>query len=296
MHHPSKNPEEYKQVLCNPILMKRFQKIVKLKEIEQRTRILRQQLQEFHANFVCIENVDVLKGCLSLPAFWFWTCIKAQLATCPKSFTLLSLLETELLFFLILRKNDPYQRYWLCWSLPLCLYCKWLCSCRGVTLRDHKSTCLTVDISGEQFTAKNRLTNRWAFQNLSKLQFPYRGYNSMNNIRAVVKRLYDEKDGDVANIDVLGHSAPKYTDLYELSQQVPVSCGNHLNGDDSSCSKRISFTFAKYLESVEESQWQTEDGKKEEEEEEKVVIDCRDRVLDKICFSKHNVQYTILLK
>ncbi|GIY63803.1 hypothetical protein CEXT_579501 [Caerostris extrusa] len=77
--------------------------------------------------------------------------------------------------------------------------------------------------------------------------------------------------------DVLGHSAPKYTDLYELSQQVPVSCGNHLNGDDSSCSKRISFTFAKYLESVEENQWQTEDDKKEEEEEEeeKVVIDCR---------------------
>ncbi|GIY63801.1 hypothetical protein CEXT_579491 [Caerostris extrusa] len=41
-----------------------------------------------------------------------------------------------------------------------------------VTLRDHKSACITVDISGEPFTAKNRRANKWAFRNLSKLSFP----------------------------------------------------------------------------------------------------------------------------
>ncbi|GIY72655.1 hypothetical protein CEXT_246181 [Caerostris extrusa] len=193
MHHPSKNPEEYKQVLCNPILMKRFQKIVKLKEIEQRTRILRQQLQEFHANFV--SSYSIAQRVLITSCFLVLDVYKSSAGYLSQVIHSSESSRDRAAFFLILRKNDPYQRYWLCWSLPLCLYCKWLCSCRGVTLRDHKSTCLTVDISGEQFTAKNRLTNRWAFQNLSKLQFPYRGYNSMNNIRAVVKRLYDEKDG-----------------------------------------------------------------------------------------------------
>ncbi|GIY24879.1 hypothetical protein CEXT_782831 [Caerostris extrusa] len=63
--------------------------------------------------------------------------------------------------------------------------------------------------------------------------------------------------------EVFGVEAPKYTDLYELSQQVPVSCNNHVNEDTSSCSKRISFTFARYLESVEEDQRQMNDEKKE---------------------------------
>ncbi|GIY41565.1 hypothetical protein CEXT_649761 [Caerostris extrusa] len=106
--------------------------------------------------------------------------------------------------------------------------------------------------------------------------------------------------------------APKYTDLQELSQQYSMKCDNHLHGDDSSCSRRISFTFARYLDGVErgelpintvadEQQQQQQPQQQEDEEEEdmdmeSVVIDCRDRVLDKICFEKHNVQYTILLK
>ncbi|GIY27219.1 hypothetical protein CDAR_54621 [Caerostris darwini] len=187
-------------------------------------------------------------------------------------------------------------------------------------LRDHQSACITVDITTERFTAKNVRANRWAFRNLSKLSFPFLGHNSLESVRGEVKRLYDEKDrgrglyvavkGDeikdffmscglpVCEMkrEVLGDEAPKYTDLEELSQQVPVSCNNHVNGDTSSCSKRISFTFARYLESVEQDQLQMNDEEEEEEVEEKVVIDCRDRVLDKICFTKHNVQYTILLK
>ncbi|GIX74718.1 hypothetical protein CEXT_300811 [Caerostris extrusa] len=182
-------------------------------------------------------------------------------------------------------------------------------------LRDRQSACITVDITSEQFTAKNVRVNRWAFRNLSKLSFPYSGYNRLESVRAVIKRLYDEKDrgrglyvavkGDeikdfsvfcglpVCEMKrkVLGDETPKYTDLYELSQQVPVSCNNHVNGDTSSCHKRISFTFARYLESVEEDQRQMNDEKKEE-----VNIDCRDNVFDKICLTKHNVQYTILLK
>ncbi|GIX85415.1 hypothetical protein CEXT_703471 [Caerostris extrusa] len=30
-----------------------------------------------------------------------------------------------------------------------------------------------------------------------------------------------------------------------------MKCDNHLHGDDSSCSRRISFTFARYLDGVE---------------------------------------------
>ncbi|GIX85412.1 hypothetical protein CEXT_703461 [Caerostris extrusa] len=65
------------------------------------------------------------------------------------------------------------------------------------TLRNHQSACITVDITGAPFTAKNRRANKWAFKNVSKLQFPFRGYNSVGQIRAVVetcttKRTVDE--------------------------------------------------------------------------------------------------------
>ncbi|GIY54124.1 hypothetical protein CEXT_742621 [Caerostris extrusa] len=92
-------------------------------------------------------------------------------------------------------------------------------------------------LSGEPFTAKNVRANQMGFRNLSKLSFPYRGYNSLESVRAVVKRIFDEKDrgrelyvavkGDeikdffvscglpVCEMkrDVLGDSAPKYTDF-----------------------------------------------------------------------------------
>ncbi|GIY41566.1 hypothetical protein CEXT_649771 [Caerostris extrusa] len=51
------------------------------------------------------------------------------------------------------------------------------------TLRNHQSACITVDITGAPFTAKNRRANKWAFKNVSKLQFPFRGYNSVGQIR-----------------------------------------------------------------------------------------------------------------
>ncbi|GIY23485.1 hypothetical protein CEXT_613131 [Caerostris extrusa] len=185
------------------------------------------------------------------------------------------------------KKNDSHLRYWFCWKLSLCLYGKWHCSVEISlsALRDCQSaTCITVDITSEQFTAKNVRANRWAFRNLSKLSFPYCGYNRLESVRAVIKRLYDEKDrgrglyvavkGDEIKdffvscglpvcemkIKVLGDVTPKYTDLYELSQQVPVSCNNHVNGDDFLLTnKRISFTFARYLESLEEDQRQMND-------------------------------------
>ncbi|GIY23483.1 hypothetical protein CEXT_613121 [Caerostris extrusa] len=87
---------------------------------------------------------------------------------------------------------------------------------------------------------------------------------------------------------------PKYTDLQELSQQYSMNCDNHLRGDDSSCSRRISFTFAKYLDGVESGELpintvadEQQEQQQEEEEDmdmESVVIDCRDRVLDKDLF------------
>ncbi|GIY20976.1 hypothetical protein CEXT_120001 [Caerostris extrusa] len=69
-----------------------------------------------------------------------------------------------------------------------------------------------------------------------------------------------------------------------------MNCDNHLHGDDSSCSRRISFTFARYLDGVESGQLPMNtvaDEQQQQQEDmdmESVVIDCRDRVLDKICF------------
>ncbi|GIY84279.1 hypothetical protein CEXT_662141 [Caerostris extrusa] len=243
-----------------------------------------------------------LKGHLSLPGSLFWTCIKAQRAA-ESSHSLFAF--RELLIELL--KMIP-----IC-DIGFVGHCHFAFTANGTVpveislsaLRDRQSACITVDITSERFTAKNVRANRWVFRNLSKLSFPYRGHNSLESVRGEVKRLYDKKDqgrglyvavkGDeikdffvscglpVCEMkkEVLGDEAPKYTDLEELSQQVPVSCNNHVKGDTSSCSKRISFTFARYLESVEEDQ---------------VVIDCRDNVLDKMCLTKHNVPYKILLK
>ncbi|GIY98200.1 hypothetical protein CEXT_343501 [Caerostris extrusa] len=105
-----------------------------------------------------------------LPGSWFWTRIKAQRAAddigfvghCHYAFTAYGKVPVEI-------------------SLS--------------TLRNHQSACITVDITGAPFTAKNRRANKWAFKNVSKLQFPFRGYNSVGQIRAVVRNLYDEKDG-----------------------------------------------------------------------------------------------------
>ncbi|GIY41421.1 hypothetical protein CDAR_23331 [Caerostris darwini] len=100
----------------------------------------------------------------------------------------------------------------------------------------------------------------------------------------------------------LGMGPPKYTDLQELSQQISMYCDNHLNGDDSTCSRRKSFAFARYLDCVEGGELPMDNvddeqqQQQQEEEQESVVIDCRDRASDKISFVKHNVQCTIILK
>ncbi|GIY20977.1 hypothetical protein CEXT_120011 [Caerostris extrusa] len=97
----------------------------------------------------------------ALPASWFWTDI-GFVGHCHYAFTAYGKVPVEI-------------------SLS--------------TLRNHQSACITVDITGEPFTAKNRRANRWAFRNLSKLNFPFRGYNSVEQVRSVVRSLYDEKDG-----------------------------------------------------------------------------------------------------
>ncbi|GIY24878.1 hypothetical protein CEXT_782821 [Caerostris extrusa] len=181
------------------------------------------------------------RPCIGLPGSWFWACIKAQRAAKSNH----SLFAFRELLIELLKKNDSHLRYWFCWPLSLCLYGKWHCSSGDIPICPSRPPVGLYNGRHylERFTAKNVRANGWAFRNLSKLSFPYRGYNRLESVRGEVKRLYDEKDrgrglyvtvkGDeikdffvpcslpVCEMkrEVFGVEAPKYTDLYELSQQ-----------------------------------------------------------------------------
>ncbi|GIX74745.1 hypothetical protein CEXT_300971 [Caerostris extrusa] len=236
----------------------------------------------------CFHNqrlAQELKGRLSLPGSWFWACIKAQRAA-ESSHSLFAF--RELLIELLKKKNDSHQRYWFCWPLSLCLYGKWRSSSRDIPICPSRPP---VGLYNGRHYLRTIHCQERSSQPMG-VSKPVQAQLSLTWIQPFGKFPCCDKT-PLRRKGPRTRTAPKYTDLYELSHQVPVSCNNHVNGDTSSCSKRISFTFAGYLESLEEDQRQMNDEKKEEEE---VVIDCRDPVLDKICLTKHNVQYTILLR
>ncbi|GIZ05097.1 hypothetical protein CEXT_516921 [Caerostris extrusa] len=189
-------------------------------------------------------------------------------------------------------------------------------------LRDPSSACITVDITSERFTSKNYQTNQWIFRNQSKLPFPYKGKYSLDKARAVIKRLYAEKDaGQGLYMAVKGHSqmdffkscglpvceiktevlgdCPKYDELPIPSEQLNKPCEIHLAGDDYRCSKRVAFAFARYLESREGDQLlvlQPDEMDDDGEVNESVIIQMNRDETKPLCFVKNNIHFTILLK
>ncbi|GIY62086.1 hypothetical protein CEXT_193181 [Caerostris extrusa] len=127
----------------------------------------------------------------ALIASWFWTCIKSSASCRVESFALCLSRAAYQTF-----KNDSHLRYWFCWPLSLCLYGKWHCSSGDIPICPLRPPVGLYN--GRHYLrtihCQERSSQPMGFRNLSKLSFPFRGYNRLESVRGEVKRLYDEKD------------------------------------------------------------------------------------------------------
>ncbi|GIY57343.1 hypothetical protein CDAR_526191 [Caerostris darwini] len=109
------------------------------------------------------------------------------------------------------------------------------------------SACIIVDITGEQYTPRDRLANKWLFRHQTKLPFPYRGEYNLEQARTVIKRLHDEKDAGLGQFVAVKGDAHK--DFFFKSCRLPKCVmKSEMLGDCSKCSKRMAYTLAHYLE------------------------------------------------